>query len=540
VKNGAQTPILVVDDRGPSRYAKVRVLQRAGFEVVEADSGTRASELIAEHRPRLVVLDVKLPDVDGSELCRRIKTDPDTASTVVLQVSATYVRQSDMVRALDSGADASLVEPIDPTVLVATVRALLRARQAEDALREALGREQEARAEAEAANREKDEFLATLSHELRTPLGAILTWATLLRAGPPNSEHFARGLAAIERNTRLQAKLVEDLLDISRIISGKMQLDVRRVDLRAVIGAALEAIAPAATAREVRVSAEIDPALPAIDGDGPRLQQIVSNLLSNAVKFTPAGGHAAIRASREDGRIAIEVRDTGKGIEPLFLPRVFERFQQADSSVTRQEAGLGLGLAIVRHLVQAHGGSVEAASEGRDRGAVFTVRLPVSERATREVTARAALHPRVSASAALREDLASIRVLVVENDDDSRDAILAALASSGAASASARSVPEALEVLAGGAFDVVVSDIGMPGVDGFQLVRLLRERAGASASLPAAIALTAFASVDDHRRALAAGYDDFVAKPADAGELVAAVARLASQRKGGEPPPVPG
>ena len=451
------SPILVVDDHTTSRYAKARTLQHAGFEVIEADNGTRALELLRVHRPRLVVLDVNLPDIDGFELCRRIKADPETASTVVLQVSATYVHQSDMVRALETGADASLVEPIDATVLVATVRALLRARTAEDALRDAL-------ASAEAANRVKDEFLATLSHELRTPLGAILTWVTLLRGEPVDSEHLTRGLAAIERNTRLQAKLVEDLLDISRIISGKMQLDVGRVDLKGIVGAAVEAIAPAAAAKDVRLAADFATDLPAIDGDAGRLQQIVSNLLSNAVKFTPPLGRADIRVWQTDGWVQIQVHDTGKGIEPQFLPHVFERFLQADSSTTRTEAGLGLGLAIVRHLAQAHGGSAEAASEGVGRGATFTVRLPVPKGATAGVLPRtAALHPRVSPGPSPRRELTGVRVLVVEDDSDSRDAILAALTSAGATLVSASNVREALERFAEGPVDVLVSDIGMPG-----------------------------------------------------------------------------
>jgi signal transduction histidine kinase len=524
----ATSPILVVDDSESSRYAKVRMLQRAGFDVVEADSGERAMALLRTHKPRLVVLDVNLPDIHGFELCRRIKHSNDTASTVVLQVSATYVEHSDTVRALESGADASLVEPIDATVLVATVRALLRGRQAEDALRHALALEQQARAVAEAANRMKDEFLATLSHELRTPLGAILTWATLLRSGGNEFDLTKRGLEAIERNTRLQVKLIEDLLDVSRIISGKMQLEIVPVDLKAVIGSAVEAIAPAALAKDIKLRAHIGPDLPAIEADPARLQQIASNLLSNGVKFTSPGGRTDISVTVDAGWIEIRVSDTGRGIAAEFLPHVFERFQQADSSTTRAESGLGLGLAIVRHLVLAHRGTVEAASEGLGRGAVFTVRLPVVQARTPvELPFTLPQVGHVDAGPALRDQLDGVRVLVVEDDADSREAILAVLSQAGAVLASADNVRRALEHLSREPVDVVVSDIGMPHEDGFMLIRELRSRLLPGAAPVGAIALTAFASVEDQHRAFVAGYDAFLAKPADMNELVSVIGQLA-------------
>src|SRR6185295_7489201 len=229
----------VVDDNEVARYGKSRILRNAGYEVIEAASGGDALRLVAERSPRVVVLDVNLPDIDGWDVCRRVKGDPATSSVIVLQVSATHVREEDKVRSLEAGADASLTEPLDPHVMVATVRALVRARHAEDALRDALAREQAARATAESANRTKDEFLATLSHELRSPLGAILTWVTLLRSGRVDEARSAHALEAIERNTRLQVKLIEDLLDVSRIISGKMRLEMALVDLEAVVEAAL-------------------------------------------------------------------------------------------------------------------------------------------------------------------------------------------------------------------------------------------------------------------------------------------------------------
>jgi len=521
----AAGPILVVDDTDASRYTKVRMLQRAGFDVIEADSGARTQEQLLAQRPRLVVLDVNLPDADGFALCRQIKENPQTSSTIVLQVSATYVQHTDTVRALEHGADASLVEPIDATVLVATVRALLRAREAEDALRSALAAEQHARAEAESANRIKDEFLATLSHELRTPLGAILTWVTLLRAGAPDAQQLRRGLEAIERNTRLQTKLVEDLLDVTRIMSGKMQLEIVRVDLRSVIANVLDAIGPLAQGKEVKLSAHIGSSLPLIDGDPARLQQIVSNLLSNGVKFTPRGGHTEISIGTSGPWVEIRVSDTGRGIDREFLPHVFERFQQADSSSTRAHSGLGLGLAIVKHLVLAHGGTVEAASEGVGRGAVFTVRLLIPSGAT-PTSSIAAQRPRLAPSAT-RARLAGLRILVVEDDPDSCEAAVATLSAAGAEVTSASTVRSALERLVVHPVDVVVSDISMPHEDGFGLIRQLRQNENDDYPHVPAIALTAFASSEHERRTLDAGYDAFVAKPADAEELVAVVARVA-------------
>src|SRR5262245_8277213 len=290
--------ILVVDDNEAGRYTKVRILRDAGYEVIECGTAEEAFRLVGERSPRLILLDVNLPDVDGWEVCRRLKANPETASVAILQVSATHVREEDTVRALEGGADASLTEPIEPAVLVATVRALLRARIAEDALRDALSREQIIRAAAEAANRTKDEFLATLSHQLRSPLGVILTWVALLRSGRIDDAGRTRALEAIERNTRHQAKLIEDLLDVSRIISGKMRLDVGVVNLVEVIEAAFDAVRHAADAKVIHLEAIPNMTMGAVSGDAARLQQIIWNPLSNTVTPTQHSGSHRREGSR--------------------------------------------------------------------------------------------------------------------------------------------------------------------------------------------------------------------------------------------------
>src|SRR5215471_9736334 len=472
--------VLVVDDEISNRYAMSRVLTQAGYRVMEAGTGTDALSSLRRERPDLVVLDVKLPDISGYEVCRRIKSDPETASILVLQVSATFVDSRDAVRSLDGGADSYLTQPVEPPVLIATVGALIRLRRAEEALRESesrhrqlfertpipawvfdveslailavndaavlrygytrdeflamrigdllaaakvetfkacaasdvrgqlgvwrhhtkdeasleveltaapirfgdyrarmllaidvterrrveqvradlLSRERTARAQAEEANRAKDDFLATLSHELRTPLNAMLGWVNLLQTGKLDPQTAKRGLDAIDRNSRIQAQLIEDLLDVSRIITGKLVLERHVIDLVDVAQAAAEPLRAAALARQIDLSITAEVAPTHVDADFGRLQQMVSNLVSNAIKFTDPGGRVTIRIE--------------------FLPHVFEKFRQADTSTTRSHTGLGLGLAIVRRLVELHSGKVEAASEGEGRGATFTVRLPLA------------------------------------------------------------------------------------------------------------------------------------------------------------------
>ena len=521
--------VLVVDDNESARYHKARTLRRVGFEVLEAAGGADALTLVALRKPRVVVLDTQMPDIDGLEVCRRIKADPATASVLVLQMSATYVREEDTVRALEGGADASLTEPVEAAVLIATVRALLRARTAEDALRDALAREQAARSLAESTNRIKDEFLATLSHELRSPIGAVLTWVTLLRTGKVDEARTRHALEAIERNTRLQVQLIEDLLDVSRIISGKLRLDLAPVDLGAIIASAAEAVRGTAVAKGVTLISPPFQTLPPIAADAGRLHQVLWNLLSNAIKFTAKGGRVELQLAQIGSTMEIRVADTGRGIDPAFLPYIFERFRQADASSTRQEGGLGLGLAIVRHLVEMHGGSARAESPGLDRGATFIVRLPVPA-VTMTAPIPTGAHAPLEVGGEDGPHIDGLRVLVVDDQRDAREAVTAVLEQCGATVITAGAVDEGLAALAAAPVDVLISDIGMPVTDGYGLIRHIRNSADrAIATLPT-MALTAYGGLEDERRVFDAGFDAYLPKPVDAKQLLWAVARLAARR----------
>jgi signal transduction histidine kinase/ActR/RegA family two-component response regulator len=386
--------------------------------------------------------------------------------------------------------------------------------------------EQAARASAEAANRAKDEFLATLSHELRTPLTAILGWARLMTTEMLDPAAARRAAEVIERNALMQAQLIDDLLDVSRIISGKLHIDMQRVDLVPVMEAALDAVRAAAHAKGIQLHLVLDAAAGPVAGDAARLQQVVWNLLSNAIKFTPAGGRVEVRLERAAaGRARLVVSDSGEGIAPGFLPHVFERFRQAEGSGARRHGGLGLGLAIVRHLVERHGGTVRADSPGPGQGATFSVELPVLDLVSAEAGARGPAAPVARAMA----DLGGIGILVVDDDEDARSLTTAVLRGCGAAVTAVASVAEALAAIERLRPAVLVADLAMPGRDGFDLIdevrRLPRGRGGATL----AIALSAYASLEDRRRALAAGFDVHLSKPFEPAELAAVVARLSRQ-----------
>ena len=387
--------------------------------------------------------------------------------------------------------------------------------------------------EAQESNRLKDEFLATISHELRTPLTAILGWAHMLRTGEFEGDAALKAFETIERNARAQAQLIDDLLDVSRIITGKLRIDVRPIDPNSFIEAAVEAVRPAAEAKGVRLQKIIDTGVVSVAGDPVRLQQVVWNLVSNAIKFTPRGGRVQVRLERVNSHLEIAVSDTGAGIRADFLPHVFDRFRQADQRASRQHGGMGLGLSIVRHLVELHGGTVRAESEGEGKGATFTVILPVAP-VYQEETDSSRVHPAARSTLPFYdtpERLDGLKVLVVDDEPDTRELLRVGLEHCGAAVAAVASASDALEAMKSSVPDVFISDIGMPEEDGYALMRRVRALPEERGGRVPAIALTAYARVEDRMQALRAGYHMHVPKPVELAELIAVVASLVRRGK---------
>ncbi len=645
--------ILVVDDDETKRYPIVRLLKKQGFQVTEADTGADALAA-ARSGPDLVVLDVRLPDMSGFEVCRRLKAEHATSGILVLHMSATLVDSEHRAEGLNAGADAYLTDAVNAEEFLATVRALLRARNAERALRESekrfeflvrsveeyaiytcdafgtitswnegvqrifgyraeqfvnrpyaisfaskeealndlaaarqdgqieydgwhergdgsrffatgvlkaiekeggevigfvnivrditlrrqaederaelLEAEHRARQQAERANRLKDEFLATLSHELRTPLSAILGWTQLLKTGKLDPAEVREGIDVIDRNARAQSQLIEDLLDVTRIISGKLRLSIERIELPSLVTAAIESMQAAAHAKRIRVAVFSEADAGTITGDPSRVQQILWNLLSNAVKFTPERGEIAIRLYRLAREVEISVTDNGPGIDPQFLPYVFDRFRQADATTTRTQSGLGLCLAIVRYLTELHGGTVSAESEGKGRGATFRVCLPVAMDQPAEVEVRETA-PRQARpqSDAEPPDLTGMKLLVVEDDSDTRTLLKKVLEQCGAKVQAVGSSAEGILAFSRERPDLIISDIAMPGEDGYVCIRKIRDiEAGSLQPIPA-IALTAFAQPEDRRRALRSGFQVHVPKPVEPAELLGVVGSFLSR-----------
>ncbi|MFW9257859.1 response regulator [Nostoc sp. CALU 546] len=644
--------ILHVDDNEANRYVVTRILQNAGFSVVEAANGATGLEAVAKFQPDLVILDVQLPDISGFEVCRQIKANPETAFIPVLHLSASFVQSQDKAEGLDSGADAYLVQPVEPIELLATLRSLLRIRRAEEAAlssarewqitfdsmndgvslvdgegiimrcnrammqlfnkpsheilgyahnelmgaklgigdgtcfrrakqshqreilefqfqerwfaktidpvldgdgtltgavfilsditerkrAEALLQEQNDRLnqlmislqqqteQAEQANRIKDEFLAVLSHELRSPLNPILGWARILQKSHQDAAKTQYALESIERNAKLQAQLIEDLLDVSRILQGKLNLNTVPVGLNSTIKAALETVRLAAEAKSIQIQTMFEPNVGPVLGDSGRLQQVVWNLLSNAIKFTSPGGRVEVRLETIKDEVdtyaaeytQITVSDNGRGISAEFLPYVFDYFRQADGTTTRKFGGLGLGLAIVRHLVELHGGTVHADSPGEGQGAVFKVKLPLIATSTLD---------QVNTADRDRSDLNlnGLQTLLVDDDRDSREFIAFVLEQYGAQVTEADSAHDALSNLMQAKFDLLISDIGMPDMDGYTLIRQIRNQSPDQGGEIPAIALTAYAGEIDRQQALAAGFQHHISKPIELEVLIQAI-----------------
>ena len=622
--------ILAVDDNPAALYATSRVLRSAGYEVIEAATGGAA--IAAADQADLIVLDINLPDIDGFEVCRRLRARPQTAQLPVLHLSATFTNTTDFEVGLEAGADSYLTRPVEAPVLLATVRTLLFARHADlirrgldaklrtifkvvpaaiamtdrflkyesvnpafcaltgyaaeeligagteavfgramhifeslsgkeasyteeiDLVRQdrstvrvelsiasesvagarivimtdisnraiaererenLLASERAARAEAERSNRLKEEFLATLSHELRNPLNAILGWAHILGRTENLPPTATKAIEAIERNSRLQAQMIADLLDYAGITFGKMRLTAATIDPLPIVREALEVVNVSAHARRVTIETTFDTQDVAVEADPARLHQIVLNLLSNAAKFSHEGGRVEVSATRSGPDFCLTVRDFGKGIKPAFLPRIFERFSQEDSSSTKNHGGLGLGLAIVKQLVDLHNGTIEVASEGEGLGAAFTVRLPVSDSEA----------PQGKGQSLRSSDLSGVKALVVEDDKDAREFTKRVLTDAGAEVFEAADANTAFLGVKNGGVNFLISDIGMAGKNGYTLIRSLRESGFGPDMLPA-IALTAFARPQDRADAIAAGFQEHMIKPVDAPTLIARIGLL--------------
>jgi PAS domain S-box-containing protein len=642
--------ILIVDDNPPTLYAKAKLLARAGFQVAEAGTGEAALRLVSERNPHLVLLDMKLPDFSGLEVCRRIKSNDRTRHIGVLHISATFTSEEDMEYSLESGADIFLAEPVEPEELITVVRTLLRLRATEIGLAESETRmrlategagiatwdidlrtgiaywnrqlylllgykpnggrarwemwksridpadlliveaalekarkeggmfsqehrihrydtgeerwlapygkmhpdehgeptrflgvvvditsrkrmetareellrlEHEARRQAEEAARLKDEFLATLSHELRTPMSAVLGWLHLMRTGRLSKEQETKALDTIERNAHLQTQLINDLLDVSRIISGKLQLEPQPVLLEEVIEAAGNAVRLQAISKDIDLTTTVERSEP-IQADPNRLQQVFANLFSNAIKFTPKGGRVEVNGVRIGDSMRVTVTDTGEGIPPHLLPHLFQRFRQADGSTTRRHGGLGLGLAIVRHIVELHGGWVAAASGGVGQGSTFTVTLPLFLTDQTHFAYESATVEDYTPQGVPR--LGGLRLLVVDDDASTLELMSEVLTGEGAIVRIAQCGAEALAAARSFELDLLILDIGMPDEDGYELLGKLR--AVMKGDDVPAVAVTGYARAEDRDRALAAGFQAHVAKPFDVDSIVETIRKL--------------
>ena len=516
--------IVNVDDTAANRYVKSRVLRAAGFTVVEAGTGADGLRLVSERKPDLVMLDVRLPDMSGIEVCRHLRAEPATQRIPIIQISATHLTAQDEALALNAGADIYLFEPVGPQELASAVRTLLKLHAAEHEREALVKKALESQHLAEQAVRMQDEFLAMLSHELRTPMSAMLGWLHLMKTGKLSPEQQAGAIETIERNARVQTQLVNDLLDVSRIVSGKMELETEVMQLDRALENAVSTARLAASARGVELVPHMARGASYIVGHQERVQQIFGNLLSNAIKFSRKGGRVDVRLQREGDWARVSITDLGEGIDPEMLPHVFDRFRQADSSSRRRYGGLGLGLAIVRSLVELHQGTVGAVSPGLGKGATFTVTLPLAPAAAGAPAAR----PFESPDA----DLSGIRVMVVDDDASNLQMVAQMVRLYGGSAMIATDAPDALRLAQTWRPDVLILDIGLPGKDGYELLPELRAALG-EPDLPA-IALTGFAAAEDSARALRAGFQSHVAKPFDMIGLCHLVVYLAGDRKGAE------
>ncbi len=503
--------VLNVNDNASSRYVTTRMLRRAGFQVVEAEAGGSAVRLARSERPHFLVLDVRLPDMSGIDVCRKLKSDPETSSILVVQTSASLVTSDNRAEGLRAGADAYLAQPFEAAELIATLDSLLRGRRLES----------EARLKADAltqADQRKDEFLAMLAHELRNPLSAILTASRLLQTR--GHEVVPRLADTIERQARHLARLVDDLLDISRITHGKIHLKREPVDLNQAVGRAIETCRPTLERKSQTLQVEPAPAAVAVAADPVRLEQVLSNVLGNASKYTPERGRIQVRVStseREGRPVAlIDVVDDGIGLSPADLPRVFDLFFQVDTTLARSQSGLGIGLTMARRLVELHDGTIDAHSDGVGKGTRMTITLPVSDSPEGAGGSASGGGP--------RNGLRNTAVLLVDDNVDSCELMQMFLEAEGCHVTLAHDGEAAVRMVGEARFDVAIIDIGLPEMDGYQTASAIVETMGAQR--PRLIALTGYGREEDRARSRAAGFDVHLVKPIDPPALTAAMDEL--------------
>ena len=545
---GLDYRVLILAPIGRDGALTAQLLGQASVSCHVCQSAGELCDALREGAGAIMLTEEALADPGIDELAETLQTQPAWSDISLLLFAGDDRSQAALrtLRTLEVLRNVTLLDrPIRVTAVISTVRAALRGRRRQYELRDVLmaleaAREdaERARDQAERANRLKDEFLATLSHELRTPLNAILGWVTLLRDQRVPSARVPDALEIVARTAQSQAQLISDVLDVSRVITGRLRLHLQPIVVSRIVRDAMDTIRPAADAKEIELALHVEGDPPRLNGDAERLRQVFWNLLSNAVKFTPQGGRVDATIDRVDSQIRVSIADTGIGIAREFLPHAFERFRQADQSFTRPHGGLGLGLAIVKHLVETHGGEVAVASAGTGLGATFTVQLPVGGAqlpAVTEAGTDAAPGP-----ARLPDDLPRLdgcRVLVVDDDATTRELLAALLGERGARVATADSAAVALAWLDTETPAIVLADIGMPGQDGLSLMRAIRRRPPQQGGLVPAIALSAYARAEDRRAALGAGFDEYLTKPALPSDVVHAVARLlaAPRRRASRP-----
>jgi signal transduction histidine kinase/CheY-like chemotaxis protein len=517
--------VLVCAPIGRDSQLTIELLQRSGISCQACRSIPDICEQLAEGAGAILLTEEALTDPQLDELATALANQSPWSDISVLLFGGSQRDETALrtLRKLEILRNVTLLDrPVRTSAVISTVQAALRGRRRQYELRDVLVALHAARTQAEEANRLKDEFLATVSHELRTPLNAIMGWVSLLRQARFDQKRVADILEIVERNARAQAQIIADVLDISRMITGRMKLNRVAVSLARVVADAIDTIRPGAEAKGIEIRTDVDEG-PVVYGDPERLQQVFWNVFSNACKFTPPGGRIAISLTADDTWSTVQVSDTGAGISPDFLPYVFDRFRQADQSFTRAHGGLGLGLAIVKHLVEMHGGDAAAQSDGVGKGATITIRLPMAPAAAFSAPAD---NPPQDASAMPALDFEGRLVLVVDDDESTRDLLRTILAECGARVIAVESAREALSQLDLEAPAAIVADIGMPGEDGLSMLRRIRARAARRGGNVPAVALSAYARAEDRHAALAAGFDDFLIKPAMPADVVRCVAGL--------------